>query len=722
MPERQTLLQRLGLRWFANLLLTTVQNRLLLALLGVSVIPLLVLGGAMYYLSSQAIMQQASDRLAAVRTIKAKQVESHFQSIHDQIHTFSENRMVVEAMAAFRDAILTAREENEVTPEELARMRDEVKTYYSVDFTREYQRRNDDKRPNIDAQFAPLDDDSIFLQYQYIRNNPNPLGSKEVLDRPDDKSTYSQLHERYHPVIRSYLQKFGYYDIFLVDIQSGDIVYSVFKELDYTTSLRNGPYSTTNFGRAFQEAAAAGWKDAIAFVDYEPYRPSYDDAASFIASPIFDGDQKVGVAIFQMPIERINEIMAERTGLGETGETYAVGPDQLFRNDSAFLGELNVDTTIINPTIRVDTVASRTALERDEPGTSEIDDYRGSPVLSSWQPITVHSDSPGDVGGLRWALMSEIDLAEVRRPIVGIAYYTLSIVAVAVVLVLSISYRFSQRFNVAAERQSALVNGIADNTTALAGASEELTSVSQQMSSNAEETTAQANVVSSAAGQVSDNAQTVSSGVESITASISEIAQSANEAARVARQSVDVATTANERITKLGQSSSEIGEVIKVITSIAEQTNMLALNATIEAARAGDAGKGFAVVANEVKELAHETGRATEDIRQKIDTIQDDTSRAVEAIGEISGIINKISDFQNTIASAVEQQTSTTSDISRNVSEAATGSAEIAHNITQVVGAAESTAEGAGNTQMAAQELARMAADLQALVEEYRHG
>jgi methyl-accepting chemotaxis protein len=179
---------------------------------------------------------------------------------------------------------------------------------------------------------------------------------------------------------------------------------------------------------------------------------------------------------------------------------------------------------------------------------------------------------------------------------------------------------------------------------------------------------------------------------------------------------------ANERITKLGQSSSEIGEVIKVITSIAEQTNMLALNATIEAARAGDAGKGFAVVANEVKELAHETGRATEDIRQKIDAIQDDTGQAVDAIGKISAIINKISDFQNTIASAVEQQTSTTCEISRNVSEAATGSTEIAQNITQVVSAAESTAEGAGNMQMSAQELARMAADLRTLVEQYRHG
>ena len=676
----------------------------------------------MYYASSAAILQQTSNRLAAVRTIKANQVEGYFRNIHDQVLTFSETGMVVQAMNDFRSAVKTAREENAATPEEIARMRKELQSYYSVDFSREYQQRNNGDAPNIDAQFEPLDDDSIFLQYHYIRSNPNPLGSKEVLDRAPDKSTYSRLHEKYHPAIRSYLQKFGYYDIFLVDLDSGDIVYSVFKELDYTTSLKNGPYSTTNLGRAFQQAAAGSWKDVVAFVDYENYAPSYEAAASFIASPIFDGDKKIGVAVFQMPIARINEIMAERTGLGETGETYAIGPDHLFRNDSRFLNELGVDTTIINPDIRVDTEAATSAIEQEESGTREITDYRGSAVLSSWEPITVH-ESPHSVAlNVTWAMMSEIDLEEVRRPIQNIAWYVFWIFGVATILVLWISWRFSQQFNAEAERQSTLVRGIADNTNALAGASEELTSVSQHMSSTAEETTAQASTVSSAAEQVSANAQTVTSGVENIAASVREIAESANEAARVARQSVDVAASANERINKLGQSSSEIGEVIKVITSIAEQTNMLALNATIEAARAGEAGKGFAVVANEVKELARETGRATDDIRQRIDTIQADTGMAVEAISEITAIINRISDFQNTIASAVEEQTSTTTEIGRNVAEAATGSSEIARNITQVAEAAQSTAEGAANTQQAAQELARMASDQQRLVDEYRRG
>lgn len=253
----------------------------------------------------------------------------------------------------------------------------------------------------------------------------------------------------------------------------------------------------------------------------------------------------------------------------------------------------------------------------------------------------------------------------------------------------------------------------------LASASEELTHVSQQMGANAEETSAQANVVVSAAEQVSTNVTTVATGIEELTASISEIASNAGKGAEVAGSAVEVVDTTNTTIGKLGDSSTEIGKVIKVITSIAEQTNLLALNATIEAARAGEAGKGFAVVANEVKELAKETAKATEDISQKIETIQADTRAAIEAINEISTIINKVSDFQTTIATAVEQQTATTSEMSRGISEAAAGSAEIARSIAGVAEAAANTTTGANDSQNAAAELAHMAAELQALVRDF---
>lgn len=260
--------------------------------------------------------------------------------------------------------------------------------------------------------------------------------------------------------------------------------------------------------------------------------------------------------------------------------------------------------------------------------------------------------------------------------------------------------------------QTALIT-VNQSAHSLGSASEELSANSQQMANSAEETATQAGLVSAAAAQVSKNVQIVATGTEEMSSSIREISKSAHEAAKVAATAVQTAQTASSTVFKLGESSAEIGQVIKVITSIAQQTNLLALNATIEAARAGEAGKGFAVVANEVKELAKETARATEDISQKIAAIQTDTDSAVAAITEISTVINKINDYQNTIASAVEEQTATTNEMCRSVAEASKGSIEIADNITSVANAAKSVMSGANDTQKASAELSRMAISLQ---------
>lgn len=265
----------------------------------------------------------------------------------------------------------------------------------------------------------------------------------------------------------------------------------------------------------------------------------------------------------------------------------------------------------------------------------------------------------------------------------------------------------------------AVLKKVADSSTAIAAASEELSAVSTQMRSNAEETSAQAEVVSAASEEVSANTQTVATGIEEMGASIKEISRNAAESAKVAMAAVKLAEMTNSTIAKLGESSAEIGKVIKVITSIAGQTKLLALNATIESARAGEMGKGFAVVANEVKELAKETAKATEDIGQKIEAIQCDTTAAIQAIGQIGEVINQINDISNMIASAVEEQNATTNEISRNVSETSKGTSEIAQNITSVAEAAKNTNEGARNSQSAAEELAHMAAELQQLVTEF---
>ncbi len=262
---------------------------------------------------------------------------------------------------------------------------------------------------------------------------------------------------------------------------------------------------------------------------------------------------------------------------------------------------------------------------------------------------------------------------------------------------------------------------LAGNAGTLEEAARQLADVSSAVDTAASEASTQAGSVAAAADQVSDNLQIVSHGSLEMDSSIRDISRSATEASGVAAQAVEVAAGTTAIVSRLGDSSSEIATVVKVITSIAEQTNLLALNATIEAARAGEAGKGFAVVAGEVKDLAQETAKATEDISRRVETIQADTSGAVTAIGEISAIIERINSIQLTIASAVEEQTATTADINRTLSDAASGAGGIATSINSVSASARRTTESVVRTRQSANELATTAGQLQNLVSRFRY-
>ena len=268
-------------------------------------------------------------------------------------------------------------------------------------------------------------------------------------------------------------------------------------------------------------------------------------------------------------------------------------------------------------------------------------------------------------------------------------------------------------------RLRSVVQTIDASSDSVAGASTEMAATAGQIAASAEQTAAQAAIVAGAAEQVSGNTQVVAAGTEEMGASIREIAHNASEAARISGQAVTAAGRTSVTVSRLGESSREIGEVVRAITSIAEQTNLLALNATIEAARAGAAGKGFAVVASEVKELAQETARATENIARRVQAIQEDTVEAVASITEISEIIASIDAFQATIAAAVEEQTSTTNEMARTVSEVSSGSLQIAENIAGVAEAAVLTTQGAHESRVAVDELARMSTDLKALVGQF---
>jgi methyl-accepting chemotaxis protein len=278
----------------------------------------------------------------------------------------------------------------------------------------------------------------------------------------------------------------------------------------------------------------------------------------------------------------------------------------------------------------------------------------------------------------------------------------------------------SRAFNDASGAMRDALTGVGERAATLTGASQELSALSERMDGQATSTSSQASAASNAAEQVSGKVSTVASAAEEMTVSIQEIARSTASAVAVAADAVTSTEATSTAVGQLSAASTEIGQIVKTITSIAEQTNLLALNATIEAARAGDAGKGFAVVASEVKDLAHETARASEDIIGKIDAIQLTTKRASEAIAQIADVVSRISEIQQTIAAAVEEQSATTNEINRNVSELASGSQDIADNIAGVAGTAAATSGEAGATQRAAADLADMAGSLQRLVGAFR--
>ena len=413
-----------------------LKTKLIVGSIFLAVIPVGITGSIITWQANQeariALEEQAKNQLISIREMKKNQIESYFQTIRDQVITFSNDRMIITAMQNFNSASKNFLKDIQASNQGIDSWKANLSTYYQKEFTEEYARRNPNHESQAHAYFSQLNDDSIALQYSYIKANPYPLGSKDELSSSPDDTTYSHWHQQYHPHIRDFLKKFGYYDIFLVDANSGDIVYSVFKELDFSTSLIDGPYADTGIGQVFREANVSDNTQAVALVDFAPYPPSYEDAASFIASPIFEGSTKVGVLIFQMPIDRINAIMTnqgewKRVGLGDSGETYLIGPDSTMRNQSRFLLEdkmkylaamrasglpkdlMNLitakNTSIGLQPVRTQGTKAALAGKTD---FATFEDYREIPVLSAYAPV--------NIPGLHWAIMSEIDEAEAMFP------------------------------------------------------------------------------------------------------------------------------------------------------------------------------------------------------------------------------------------------------------------------------------------------------------------
>jgi methyl-accepting chemotaxis protein len=376
--------------------------------------------------------KSAINTLSAIRETKKQQIETYFGTIRNQIETFAQDLMIISAMKEFKKGFNSVVSDLNFTPEQMAKATQSLETYYRDDYlTRLNANVGGDK--TVKDYFLNMPVVTKILQYLYISNNPNPVGEKDNLDNAGDGSTYSAIHAKYHPIIREYLKKFKYYDIFLLDIETGTLMYTCYKEVDFTTSLLTGPFKDTNFAKAFLKAQEAQKPGVVSLLDFEFYDPSYGAPASFISTPIFDKEKKIGVLIFQMPIDEINRITTnnhqwEDTGLGKTGEVFLVGPDYKMRSNSRFLIEdpdkyfsvlnnIGVSKSIINKikllnsTILVQEVNTQASREVIRGNTNTIfnKDYRHTDGISAFTPIKLID--------FNWGLISEIDTSEILQPL-----------------------------------------------------------------------------------------------------------------------------------------------------------------------------------------------------------------------------------------------------------------------------------------------------------------
>ncbi len=664
----------------------------------IAVIPSLIVSILITYASTETgksiLEETVTNSLTASRESKKAEIGAYLGSIENQMVSFANDQMYIDAMKNFNESY-------ERLPEADDAMRSALKSYYQQDFLTEYKKRNFGKSTNVDDLFSRLENKSIYLQYHYIKNNTSPLGSKLLLDAADDGTEYSQVHQKYHEHIRISLEEFGFYDIFLVDADTGTIVYTVFKELDFATSLKNGAYANTGLGKAFANANALSSSKEVTLTDFAAYTPSYEDAAAFIGVPIIDKGKKFGVLIVQMPIDRINNIMTsnknwKEVGMGETGQTLLVGSDALLRNQArdliedkpAYLADLKkagLPAELINI---IDTKNSAIGLQplknsavdaalKGQTGIEYFEDYRGKNIITAYTPFTTLN--------LNWALLSSVDQDEAFAGITqlqhNVAKSSASVLILTLIFSALISTIYAKRLvrpiQEAAERMRDINEGEGDLTKRLdVIGDDEIADLSRNFNGflgkvqktvqvlvtnldTLKNTASKMQIASASSSRlVGDQKKETDHIAQSITEMVQRVQEVVNSAETVStasksssyeteqaksifKSTLDEIAHMTQKIESTSQvinqlegATRKIGSVLDVIRGIAEQTNLLALNAAIEAARAGEQGRGFAVVADEVRLLASRTQESTQEIEEMISRLQSEAAEAVKVMGE----------------------------------------------------------------------------------------
>jgi methyl-accepting chemotaxis protein len=672
----------------------SIRQKLLLGTLFLAIIPVvvtsLVVGRESLNSSRAAIEAQARESLIAQRASKAAQITDYFDALSNQVKVLASSPEVVSAMRE----LPAAYDNSVVSLADLPAQRARLANYYTGEFMTEFDKRNAGRKLDVAAMVADLPDRAMNLQYQYIAANPHPLGSKSNLDRANDGTRYSELHAAIHPFLRTSLRQFGLYDIFLVEPGSGNIVYTVFKEIDFGTSLTDGPFARSRLGDAFRKTWALDKAGLIALSEFGEYLPSYNDQAAFLGTPIFDGNRKIGVLVVQVPIDKINSVMThegqwKERGLGDTGETYLVSVADGTPRSVARLAVEDIDAYaasveaagfargVANAVkakntsiglVPIKTQATTEAFEKGAAGFGVYPNYAKVPVLGAYAPL--------DVLGLKWAIVAEIQASEafkavaaVREKIVlwstGIALVLLGLgLAIAFSLLRSVTRpitkiqntvtaisegNFAARSELGGDDEfgqlsRAFDNLLDDRVARLAEAERENedlnNSVVQLLQAVAQlsnkDLTAKAPVTANVIGTVSDSINLLAHETGRVLSEVTSIAAQVKlSTERVKRQAESVNATAAAERTDVERASENLANANKVMTQVAElaaASNRAAEQATTSTSTALGA--------------VNETVRGMEGIRESIAEAEKRIKRLGERSQEITGIVNLI----NTIA------------------------------------------------------------------------
>lgn len=727
----------------------TLRKTLLITLCFIGLAPVGILAVSSLLQVRQAIEHQATNQLEATKSLKKDAIERYLDQIRNQIASMATSDVT---RSALRDFTSTYGSYAQGTASNRADTARSVAQFYQQQFMPTYRDLTRGTTLNIQSLLATLDDNSLALQADYIANNPNPLGEKGQLDRATAVHPYNEAHDRWHDYYRDYLNRFGYYDIFLVSANQGNVVYSVFKEIDFATSLKTGSYADSGIAEAYRQAMLLPPGSEPVLVDFTPYVPSYDAPAGFLGAPIFEQGETVGVLIFQFPVERVNAIMGVDGGFGDSGETYLVGDDGLMRSTSVLDPvAYSVEASFRNATTRAIRTGSVIAALSGEIGTGLFQGRAGNDVLAAYAPI--------DASGINWAIVSELDVATAFAPATRMAWQSVLTIGVLVVLVIIVAFYITRKvirplgtepihlatiastiangdlseqhtsgtptgvlksMNEMTAGLRSLIGNIIDGSHRQASASQELAAITTQTRLAVKRQTEQTDQVAAAIEQMSVSISEVSLNTQEATQLVDQAHKLTEQGTRQVeaaetqiRAMADDLTQANSTIQELRKNMAGISQVLETINTIAEQTNLLALNAAIEAARAGEHGRGFAVVADEVRSLAENTKGATEQIENTIqslfsssETAGDITNRATEQAqaichtartiaSQLQGnlkAMDQVAQMTTQIAAATEQQSGAAEQVTQSISTIAEMSAEADSAMAQIADASDELA------------------------------